>query len=362
MTGLAGNSDHSRQAATQSRPVPVSVSVRSVRPVLGYLAAREYNTARLLHDIGIDPAELDDSEARIPHAMAVDLWDAAKQLTGDASIGIHVAESIRPGIFGALEYALRTSETLGRGLERLCRYHLVFHDVAEVALTVEGERAVLSHRLPLPGGAPRTVAEFILTGWLVVARQATGSDCLPAEVRFPFPEPADTSEHQRVFRAPLRFGHERSELAWPRHILHLPMLAADSMLQPIVEGQVRALLQSLPSGESATDAVRGVLSQELCDGEPTLERVAGRLHMSVRTLHRRLEGEGASFRQVLADARRQLAERHLSDSRLAIGEIAFLLGFSEASAFRRAFKRWTGQQPAAFRQTRAGASEASPDH
>ena len=99
MTGLAGNSDHSRQAATQSRPVPVSVSVRSVRPVLGYLAAREYNTARLLHDIGIDPAELDDSEARIPHAMAVDLWDAAKQLTGDASIGIHVAESIRPGIF-----------------------------------------------------------------------------------------------------------------------------------------------------------------------------------------------------------------------------------------------------------------------
>jgi AraC-like DNA-binding protein len=315
----------------------------------------------LLSDVGIVPAELNDFEARIPHTAAVNLWDAAKQLTGDTCIGIHVAEAIRPGIFGALEYALRTSATLGNGLERLCRYHHVYHDVAEVALAVRRDRAVLSHRLPLPGGAPRAVAEFILTGWLVIARQATGSACTPAEVRFPFPEPPDTSEYQRVFRAPLRFKHERSELVWPRHVLDLPMLAADPMLQPIVEGQVRAALQNLPSAESAIDAVRGVLSRELCDGEPTLEHVASRLHMSVRTLHRRLEDEGASFRRVLADARRELAERHLSDSRLAVGDIAFLLGFSEPSAFRRAFKRWTGQHPAAFRQTRAGAVEASAD-
>ena len=338
---------------TEVRPVPVSVSVRSVRPVLGYLTSRGYDTRQLLHDAGVDSANLRDAEARIPHVAAVAVWDAARDLTGDATIGIHVAEAIRPGIFGALEYALRTSPTLGRGIERLCRYHHVYHDVAEVALEVRGEHAALSHRLPLPGGAPRTVAEFILTGWLVVARQATGAECAPAEVRFPFPEPTDTSEHQRVFRAPLRFNHDRSELVWPRQTLDLPMLAADAMLQPIVEGQVRAQLESLPSGESATDAVRRSLAQELCDGEPTLERVATRLHMSARTLHRRLDDEGASFRRVLAEARRELAERHLSDSQLAVCEIAFLLGFSEPSAFRRAFKRWTGQQPAAFRQARA---------
>ena len=182
---------------------------------------------------------------------------------------------------------------------------------------------------------------------------------MPAEVRFCFPEPADTSEHRRVFRAPLRFNHERSELVWPRNVLDLPMLAADSLLQPIVEGQVRAQLQNLTSAESAVDAVRGVLAQELCDGQPTLQRVASRLHMSVRTLHRRLDDESASFRGVLAGARRELAERHLRDSRLAVGEIAFLLGFSEPSAFRRAFKRWTGQHPAAFRHSRPAAVEAS---
>ncbi len=337
------------------RPVPVSVSVRSVRPVLGYLASQGYDTGKLLDDVGLDAATFNDADARIPHIAAVAVWDAARDVTGDATIGIHAAEAIRPGIFGALEYALRTSPTLGRGIERLCRYHLVYHDVAEVALDVSGEYATLSHRLPLPGGAPRSVAEFILTGWLVVARQATGNACAPVEVRFPFAEPADTSEHQRVFRAPLRFDRDHSALVWPRQTLDLLMLGADAMLQPIVEGQVRALLQQLPGGESATDAVRRSLAQELCDGEPTLERVAARLHMSARTLHRRLEDEGVTFRRVLADARRELAERHLSDSRLAVGEIAFLLGFSEPSAFRRAFKRWTGQQPAAFRQAHADA-------
>src|SRR6185436_1734115 len=104
------------EGAMRSRPFPVSVSVRSVRPVLGYLVGRGYDTAPLLFDVGIDRARLDDFEARVPHAAAVALWDAAKQLTGDPAIGIHVAEAIRPGIFGALEYALRTSATLGKGL------------------------------------------------------------------------------------------------------------------------------------------------------------------------------------------------------------------------------------------------------
>ena len=110
------------------------------------------------------------------------------------------------------------------------------------------------------------------------------------------------------------------------------------------------MLQKLPKGEALTDAVRRLLVGELCDGEPSLEQIAPRLHMSPRTLHRRLEEEGTSFRQVLAEVRRELAARHLSERRLAIGEIAFLLGFSEPSAFHRAFKRWTGHAPLAYRQ------------
>ena len=114
--------------------------------------------------------------------------------------------------------------------------------------------------------------------------------------------------------------------------------------------QVVGMLQRLPKGEAVTDLVRRLLAGELCNGEPTLEEIVPRLHMSARTLHRRLEEEGTSFRQVLAEVRREIAARHLSERRLAIDEIAFLPGFSEPSAFNRAFKRWTGHAPLGYRQ------------
>ena len=105
--------------------------------------------------------------------------------------------------------------------------------------------------------------------------------------------------------------------------------------------------------------LRRLLEKELCYGEPTRERIAARLHMSARTLHRRLVREGTTFRGVLTDVRREIAERHLRERRLAIGEIAFRLGFSEPSAFHRAFKRWTGRPPHAYRQDHTGDAAVS---
>jgi AraC-like DNA-binding protein len=117
----------------------------------------------------------------------------------------------------------------------------------------------------------------------------------------------------------------------------------------IVETQVLALLAKLPKAEATTDAVRRLLAEKLANGPPTLEQIARRLRMSARTLHRRLDQEGTSFRRILAEVRREVAARHLREPQLAVGEIAFLLGFSEASAFHRAFKRWTGHAPRAYR-------------
>jgi AraC-like DNA-binding protein len=109
------------------------------------------------------------------------------------------------------------------------------------------------------------------------------------------------------------------------------------------------LIQKLPKAEATTDAVRRHLASELDKGQPTLEQIAPRLHMSSRTLRRRLDEEGTSFRQILGEVRRELASRYLMEGRLSVGEIAFLLGFSEPSAFHRAFKQWTGHAPHAYR-------------
>jgi YesN/AraC family two-component response regulator len=110
--------------------------------------------------------------------------------------------------------------------------------------------------------------------------------------------------------------------------------------------------------ETTTGCLRRLLGEELCGGDPTLEHLAERLHMSARTLHRRLGEESTTFRRVTTEVRRELAERHLRDRRLAIGEIGFLLGFSETSAFHRAFKRWTGWRPLAYRRAHARATNS----
>jgi AraC-like DNA-binding protein len=350
MTALAKTLDRNRQAGSSTRAAGVLVSARAVRPLLLHVAAKGYDSSALLRDQGVDPAVFSDPDARLPHATAARLWPAASRLTNDADLGLHVAQAIRPGAFGVLDYAVRTSENLGAGFETLCRYHRCLHDVAEVKLTIGGGRATLSHRLPVRGGAPRALAEYIVAAWVVTSRQATGVNWTPLRVRFPHAAPENTAEHDRMFGCTVQFGHDCSELVFSRELLDIPLLKADSDLQAILEAQVVAALEKLPKGEATTHAVRRHLAGELSKGQPTLEQIAPHLHTSARTLHRRLEGEGTSFREILTEIRRELAARHLAERRLAIGEIAFMLGFSEPSAFHRAFKRWTGEAPLTYRR------------
>ena len=353
MTGTDRIIDRNRHGRTSAHGGKISLSIRAVQPVLAYLAARGYDSAAFLKGQGVDPIVFRDPEARLPHAVAVSLWQAASQLTNDSNIGLHVAQGIRPGVYGVLDYAVRTCATLGEGLRRLSRYHRFLHDVADVRLRIEHERAILSHHLPFPGGAPRPVSEYVVAGWLLTSRQATGLNWIPLEARFPHSEPDDIFEYEELFACKLQFGCQRSELVFARELLDTPLLKAEATLQAILEAQVVALIQKLPKGEATTDVVRRHVAGEVGEGQPTLEQIAPRLHMSPRTLHRRLEEEGTSFRQILSEVRRELASHHLMERRLAIGEIAFLLGFSEPSAFHRAFKRWTGHTPLTYRELAA---------
>jgi AraC-like DNA-binding protein len=298
---------------------------------------------------GIDPGALDEAEARVPHVAALALWREAARHAGDDAFGIHVAEEIRPGTFDVLGYAIRASATLGEGLERLVRYHRILHDAAVVVLRVERESASLEHVLPAEAAPlPRQVAEFIVAAWLVVARQATARDFAPVEVSFRHPEPEDLTEHRRLFRAPVRFARATNGLRIQRGLLEAPLVKSDAGLCAVLEQHVRELLDRLPAGTTLSRRVRHAVAAGLSTGVDC-DSVARKMHMSRRTLHRQLAAEGTSFTAVIDDLRRELAIRYLTERRAAIAEIAFLLGFSEASAFHRAFKRWCGRTPAEYR-------------
>src|SRR5262245_21471968 len=153
----------------------MTVSTRSVRPVIERLRALALDTETVLRSAGCHAAALDDPDGRIPHQLALAVWREEVRCSGDDAFGIHAAEQIRPGAFDVLDYTTRSSATLGEGLQRLVRYHRILHDVAVVQLSLDGDRARLTHALPDQAGVlPRHPTEFIVAAWIVVARQATG--------------------------------------------------------------------------------------------------------------------------------------------------------------------------------------------
>jgi AraC-like DNA-binding protein len=250
-----------------------------------------------------------------------------------------------------------SSPTLGAALERVCRYQRLIHETSQVRLEKSREGVVLSHRLSAGLSAPRQTAELLLASWVRAGRAATGTSWNPAQVRFAHRAPRDIGELERFFGAPLLFASGQNALVLPAALLELRCQRTDPLLLSLLD---RYATDRLGGQRAATFAERAhaALSEELQTGNVNARVVAARLKVSIRTFHRSLAAEGTSYRRILDQLRLDIAERHLADDRMSIGEVAFLLGFSELSAFDRAFKRLTGRTPAAFRAELRGRGAA----
>ena len=312
------------------------------------LTTSGYDPLPFLNTHGIDSNTLLDPDATVPMSVCVGLLSDGVQATGDDNLGLHVAEQAELGSFDVHFYGMVSSPTLGAAFERVCRYQRLIHETSEVRLEKSGDRALLSHRLPGGIAAPRQTAELLLAAWVRAGRVATRTRWSPAEVRFAHPAPSNSREHERFFGAPLRFATGENALVLPAALLDLPCLRTDPSLLSLLDRYAADRL-GVPRAATFADHARAALSEELQAGNVTAQGVAARLRVSIRTLHRSLAAEGTSYRRLLDQLRLDIAERHLMDDRMSVAEVAFLVGFSEISAFHRAFKRWTGRTPVTFR-------------
>jgi AraC-like DNA-binding protein len=324
------------------------LTVRALRPVISGLVTLGYDPAPFLLTQGVDRDVLLEPDATVPMSACVGLLADGVRATGDDNLGLHIAERAELGSFDVHFYAMVSSPTLGAGFERLCRYQRLIHETSQVRLETSGDRAVLSHRLAGGMAAPRQTAELLLGSWTRTGRVATGTAWSPVEVRFAHREPRGSHQHERFFGAPVRFAAGENALVLPEALLDLPCRRTDSSLLSLLD---RYATDRLGEARAATfaDRARAALSEALQAGNVTAHGLAVRLEVSVRTLHRTLVAEGTSYRRLLDQLRLDIATRHLRDDRVSVAEVAFLLGFSELSAFHRAFKRWTGRTPVAFR-------------
>lgn len=356
LTRLANGPVHS---TVLNRPCPI----HTILAIVGFAASAGVSPPELLHAAGLDSADLADPDASVPHAREIRLWDEAVRLTGDDDFGLHLAEwatHFPPDHFDVMTFTARSCATLGERFSLAGRYIRLIHEGIYLTLEQEGDVARLVHgHIPEQIG-PRHPVEGLLAIALLQGRQGVGDDLTPRAVCFSHARPARVSEQERVFRAPVHYGCPRNELVLDRAVLARAQRHAEPRLLGILEPQLGELLSKRPEVRGFRDRVERSILDELPQREPVVGAIALKLHMSSRSLQRRLHGEGTSFAEVLSDLRRDLAQRYLVDSRISISEVAFLLGFLDVTAFYRAFKRWTGSTPSTYRRRHSGAARTGP--
>ncbi|WP_070400892.1 AraC family transcriptional regulator [Hydrogenophaga sp. PML113] len=335
-------------------PHPPTVLARIGGFILDAAQARGVELPVLLARTGFDPAVLDEADARMALAQEDALWDTAAELAGDAGFGLWAATRIRPGAFDALDYAVRTAPDLLSALQRLARYNRLVHDLASFRVIDEGTRVAVEHGFAAPGQAPGWQAsDFTLASLPVVASQMLGQRVAALAVEVAHAAPIDARPYVQAFGVTPRFDAPVSKLVFDAALLRRPLPNADPGLSRIVTAHAdRLLAERAPGGidGGVVAQVGQLIGERIANGPPSLGEIARALHTSERGLQRQLEAQGTRFSELVDRVRHELALRYLADRRLALGEVAYLLGYAEPSPFHRAFKRWTGRTPAAARR------------
>ncbi|HVU00148.1 MAG TPA: AraC family transcriptional regulator [Polyangiaceae bacterium] len=316
------------------------------------LESRGVDATALLATVGLSRETLADPTRRHGLAVTRKLWELAVQATNDPAFGLEVARHTTYLTFHALGISLGTSATLLEALERIVRFFAIVTDGADLALDVEPKTVRLSiHLRDAEGTAPEAVDAF-MAATVRLCRTLRGRTFDPLAVEMRRAEPDDPAPYARYFRVPVRFGAPLDAFTFDRAPCEVRLLTANAELARTGDAVAADHLARLQQ-DRLGPRVRRSIAEELPQGEPSPEVIARRLGLSLRTLQRTLQEEGTSFLDLLDETREELARSYLDEDRYSVSDITYLLGFSGVSNFSRAFKRWTGKSPRAYRAERA---------
>ncbi len=327
-----------------------SISALLVRPLVAAMGGNLDAEAALLRAAGLTKEMAADADARITPAQFCVAWAEAARLAETPHLALRIAEATPPGAFGIVEYVCRSAPTLGAALTQWVRYLNLLDDAVEVGLVEEGERTCL--RVLVESEAPAPASHELCFALIVQhARRLISPVFRPIAVDFEHRARGDVAPYEAFFDAKVTFGTRATQLVVATGTMDAKLQTSDPALLGILT-RAAGELQGKTRGDPPLVAqVKRVLWEALREDDADVGKVAKRLGLSARSLQRRLKDEGASFQGVREAARSELAQRYLDDG-LSIAEISFLLGFSQPSAFFRAFKRWTGLTPVESRVAR----------
>jgi len=329
-----------------------SMPANDARAFVDGLGRLGYDPGQLLAAAGLAASDLGDADARIPCEALGTILSCAQRTRFTPNLGLELAQVTPIGTAPLLDYLVVTSDTVESAVRQLARYLRLVGN--PVVLDVREEDDGI--RVQMASGAAPFSLEYVASLMVLHLRDETEGRFAVTSISFQH-TPDDAGEFGRRLGCVIRPAAPWNGLSVPLDAWRLPLRRRDPVLRQVLEAHAADVLARLPRRTGLALEVQRALASRPAGSDARIESVARQLAMSGRTLQRRLAAEGVSYQRLVDDARKEAAGRYLREPALAIGEVAYLVGYSEPAAFHRAFKRWYGMTPEIFRQKQRRGTE-----
>lgn len=330
------------------------VPVYYLRQIADHVRDAGGDVTRWLEQNQLRASQLADAQLMLPFASFRRLVLDAQALSGDAAIGLRVGARLGVNAHGILSFAVISSSTLRQTLELFERYIALRTPLVSASHRIEGGEVLVQFQTQHPlGEIEHIVLEAVILTVKNVFDYVIAGDHQLGMVAFPHPEPGYAALAQQLFQTEVRWDQNWAGFSLPLAALDQPLKMADELSCVEAANICQSAYESLSRSETMAARIRKTLHERRREF-PTLNELADSLHLTPRTLHRRLLDEGTSYNEILEEVRHVLAVEYLKAGQLDMQEIAYELGYSDLSNFRRAFKRWEGVSPSAWKSTPRG--------
>lgn len=330
---------------------PIAISVNLLSQMFNYLGSLNVDVDSFLRSLHVDPSSVHSFDMHIPIETYLLIQDQAAAYVDDSYFGLHVGEFAEAGSWSILGYMMMNCRDLWEAFEKSRRYSRIIGNFIETRAEQMGNNVrVIFFTPPHTPEMSRHCFDASLSSSMQMIRSLTGAEIRPLEVTFTCAEPASRSEYERFFQGPVLFGQKENSFTLDMSLVHMPIPMANPGLLEYFEKYAENFLVELDRKNEHTRAVTKIILSRLDDEALSINRVAREMAVSVRTLQNRLEEEGVVFSDLYKDIRKRLAQQYLREN-YTVEQITYLLGFSEPSVFRKAFKKWSGVTPREYRES-----------
>ena len=318
-----------------------------VRDIIYGAVSKGASLKDLCEALSIDPSDLNDSEMKVDFRRAYSAWTLAEEMTGDPLLGLHLGEMTNPSILGLLGHLMQSSPNLLEAFRNVCKFSELATDMFTYRIKEQGHTILLqykaaTHWTNVSNASARHATDQAMAGTLQVFYLLSGHRVYPMATSFTFRKQS-VSEYERIFRSPVKFNEAVNQLTFSRSSLVAPVISYDRSLLSVFTKMLQD--RKLKGSDTITGDLRRVIMHDFKGQIPGIEILASHLHLTVRSLQRRLTNEKTTFRKFTSQVKSELSRQLLSAKGSKVSQVSSLMGYSDPRAFRRAFKAWTGTAP-----------------